>query len=223
MHPAVYAAGPHTAAASEPRNLWGMSCHVAIASVPTDDATLARLTAGLPAWRRDACAKLVRPPDRASCVAAFALLTRLWEAVRGGVLPPSRRASSGAIEVDGAHVSVSHQGGWVAAALATDAVGVDVHTRVPFDADLFDDLASARERHLADRLAADDDLAWLWTRKEALGKRSGRGLVGDLRGLDAWDNDLHTWSSEHPRWMLSVACERRPTLRRLTWEEPCPA
>lgn len=90
-----------------------------------------------------------------------------------------------AVAGGGPDFSLSHGGAWVVAAFAWSAVGVDVEPCV--EAATAGELGP-RVLSTAERVWAAADPAWrftaLWTRKEALLKRSGAGLVDDLPTLE---------------------------------------
>jgi 4'-phosphopantetheinyl transferase len=82
--------------------------------------------------------------------------------------------------------SLSHGGVWVVMAVAAVDIGVDVEPCVEAEiaAELAPRVLSAAERAWA---AADPArrFTMLWTRKEALLKRSGEGLVDDMAAVEA--------------------------------------
>lgn len=86
--------------------------------------------------------------------------------------------------VGGPAVSVSHSGGIVACAVAEAAVGVDVETRPPRDAEML----AARYFTAAEAawIAADPAARFLelWVLKEAYLKAAGLGLAGGLDSLE---------------------------------------
>ncbi|MBB2923600.1 4'-phosphopantetheinyl transferase superfamily protein [Cellulomonas cellasea] len=99
----------------------------------------------------------------------------------------------GAAGVDpGLHLSVAHAGDVVVAA-ATHAgpVGVDVEREAGTGFDGFDDeVLSERERAYVRGLPAGERSAWrvrTWTRKEALLKATGHGLLVEPRTVDVLD------------------------------------
>ena len=126
------------------------------------------------------------PTPAVSSTEAWTLLTDLVSSVIPGMTGIEIvRTPSGAPEIADARqvrVSLSHDGPWVAAAVAVDrAVGVDV--QVP--------LAGASRRlvrrclghyaPLVDRLPQDrrdEELAWVWTVQESCVKARGTGMSG---------------------------------------------
>lgn len=134
-----------------------------------------------------------------------------------------RTDARGAARYDGdaVHLSLSHSGNLLAAALATCAVGVDVEWPRPRACvrqaqRLF---TSAESRYLQALKPADHEAGFyaLWTLKEALAKAASIGMWEALRGTEF---DLptgrcrvpassHTWSCLHARsahgWHLAIA------------------
>jgi 4'-phosphopantetheinyl transferase len=95
------------------------------------------------------------------------------------------RTSSGAPEIAGAphvRVSLSHDGPWVAAAVAVDrAVGVDVQVPLAGTGRRLVRRCLGRHAPLVDRLPADrrdEELAWVWTVQESCVKARGTGMNG---------------------------------------------
>jgi len=82
---------------------------------------------------------------------------------------------------------------------------VDVQSHVPFDPDLFARIATPAERELYDRLERAGDLSVLWSRKEALVKRSGYGLAASLSGVETMgEASLVTFVSEELDAVFSI-------------------
>lgn len=152
----------------------------------------------------------------------LALLTRQLPRVDATAL---RTDARGAVRYagDNVHVSLSHSGNLLAAALATCAVGVDIEWPRPRACvrqarRLF---TSAESRYLHALKPADREAGFyaLWTLKEALAKAAGISMWNALCGTEF---DLrtrrcqvpaspHTWSclrarSEHG-WHLAVATQ----------------
>jgi len=135
------------------------------------------------------CARFIRREDRQRC-AWGRLLARFALGRRCGRLPGEiaivRSAGGKPFCAGGPDFNLSHGGDWVLLAVDDAPIGVDVEP--------------VRDRRLAEelapRIASDREQAWLaqdpgqrftvlWTRKEAMLKRSGAGLVDDLAGVDA--------------------------------------
>lgn len=182
-------------------------CLVLLAPTALPAALADELSARLPAWRREACARYRRSSDRDACITAWSLFRAGWSAVGAGDEPEAVVSPAGRPELPGSgwHLSLSHRDGWAACALARAEVGVDVHGRVPYRAGLLRRIGSAREQELAPWLEERDDLAPVWTRKEALAKRAGTGLSGPIAAIDVADPALHTWTCTQPQLTLSLA------------------
>jgi 4'-phosphopantetheinyl transferase len=118
------------------------------------------------------------------------------------------RAPSGAPEIAGAEhvrVSLSHDGPWVAAAVAVDrTVGVDVQVPLTGASRRLVRRCLGRYAPLVDRLSEDrrdEELAWVWTVQESCVKARGMGLNGCPWAVDVppfhWTGrtDELTWRS----------------------------
>ncbi|MFT4296001.1 MAG: 4'-phosphopantetheinyl transferase superfamily protein [Micropruina sp.] len=165
-----------------------VDCEVVVARADRVDAAgFEMIRSELPAERRARCAGYYRERDRYSSAVAFALLQQLWRERHPGRLPPVERARHGKPRFaagPGVEFNLSHDAAVCVCALARRPVGVDVQSRIPFDADLFARIAGPAERGLRERCEHDDDLSGLWSRKEALIKRSGLGLSAVLPEVD---------------------------------------
>lgn len=182
------------------------TCHVRVAPTDVEAHLLDMWRDALPAWRRARCDRLRRPQDQAACVVAFQLLTDLWSDVHGSALPTIAEQPSGQLVLPaftGWHLSLSHRDGWAACALAPVAVGLDLTGPVR-QANFLEHIANPTEFA---RYRDDDDLAVLWTRKEALAKRTGEGLGRDIARWDTTSHLVRTWIRNTPPLTLSVACE----------------
>ena len=154
-------------------------------------AALPRAAALLTDTERARAARLRRVPDRDDFVAAHALV-RLCAARALGVpaagLTLTQRCETcdgahGRPEIAGVHVSLAHSRGVVAAAAASEPVGIDVEG--PGDVAVIDLVLSEAERRIV-AAAADPARAFLelWVRKEALVKL-GVATLDTLRDTPA--------------------------------------
>ena len=168
-----------------------------IAFLPLDAPSRDRLSSILSDAERERMAGFIRPADRERFLAGRGIL----RAILGQCLqiPPESVAFSASTRGkpllapdQGApfHFNVSHSGALVAVALSVEwAVGVDVE-----ESDRLTDWRLVAERILSSREAAemetvprpDRPRAFLnaWTRKEAVLKATGEGLVGDLATIE---------------------------------------
>ena len=161
-----------------------------LASVPDPESMLTDME------RRRAVA-LHRVDDRDDFVAAH-VLVRLCAATLTGTDPrsmvleqhcPTCGQAHGKPTIAGldtTHISLSHSGGWVAAAAAAKPVGVDVEVATRFDPTNLPvgPVLTTGERSAVEA-AAQPVVAFmrLWTRKEALVK-VGLARLGTMRKLD---------------------------------------
>ena len=180
-----------------------------------DEATLNRLYAVLPEYRKIRSDAYYRQVDRRTSIVSFALLQLLWSEQFAGPLPEIAVGIFGKPAFTGlgaAHFNISHDQTVCACVLAPVPVGVDLQSRVPFDEDLFDRIASRTELQLRDRLVALDDLSALWTRKEAVVKRTGRGLTMPFQTIEALSAPgVLTMTCDDPDVRLSLSAAGRTT------------
>ncbi|WIY83743.1 4'-phosphopantetheinyl transferase superfamily protein [Propionimicrobium sp. PCR01-08-3] len=102
----------------------------------------------------------------------------------------------------------SHDAAACVCAIGASPVGIDVQSRVPFDAGLFERIATATERPLRNRFAQADDLSLLWSRKEALIKRTGLGMSASLTGVDTiGESSLVSFSSDEVAAVFSASID----------------
>jgi 4'-phosphopantetheinyl transferase len=180
-----------------------------------DEATLDRLYAALPEHRKVRSDAYYRQIDRRTSIVSFALLQLLWSEQFTGQLPEivvgifGKPAFAG---VGAAHFNISHDQTVCACVLAPVSVGVDLQSRVPFDEDLFDRIASRTELQLRHQLVSLDDLSALWTRKEAVVKRTGRGLTMPFQTIEALSAPgVLTMTCDDPDVRLSLSAAGRTT------------
>lgn len=189
-----------------------------------DVTSFERLRAALPPERREKSDRYIRRPDRYASVVSFALLQYLWARLSTAPMPEIQRGAQGKPYFDGPdrpHFSLSHDAWLCACAMGPVPVGLDVQSRIPYDKGLFDRMATPHERVWEEQLRRQDDLSGLWTRKEALVKRSGRGLFTPLLDVEAGsarDVITLTCNGLDVRCSLSVeGWSGHDILERLTW------
>lgn len=170
---------------------------------------LRALRAALPEERRRRSDRYQRAVDRCTSVVAFAQLQHLWAEHRGGPLPGidvGRLGKPDFVPGVGLHFNWSHDQALCACVLAPVPVGVDISGPVAFDEELFLHMAAPGERGLAERLRNDDDMSALWTRKEAMVKRTGRGLQIPLREVDTTTrDDILTFGCDSQGFSISLS------------------
>ncbi|HEU5129949.1 MAG TPA: 4'-phosphopantetheinyl transferase superfamily protein [Glycomyces sp.] len=176
-----------------------------------DEATFRLLRARVPAERRRKGDRYHRLKDRYASVVSFSLLQHLWRTGGGGPMPEivlGRRGKPAFAPPRARHFNWSHDAWVCVCATAPAPVGVDVQSRVPYDEGLFERMAAPSERVLRDRLLRSDDLSALWTRKEAVVKRTGWGLSTPLRHVDTLAaRDVLTFSCAEPDFRMSLTVE----------------
>jgi 4'-phosphopantetheinyl transferase len=198
------------------------------------------LAARLAPDERARAAAYRQPDDRDRFLIGRTLL-RLAAARALGCAPgavPLRWGTHGRPELDvpGLHLSLTHSGGEIAAALADAPVGLDVETAVaPLPIEVMD-VAFSRAERAAVAAAAPDDRTRLfygvWTRKEAVLKADGRGLHDPLDAIDTigpgggWrskvaldDRSFHVavinWTPDHYAALACAVPFNPPVLHRV--------
>ena len=196
-------------------------------SDPLEESTLQRIRTAVPAWRRDKCDRYHRRVDRQAGLVSFSLLQYLWRRRSSQPMPDIQFGRYGKPHFtgDAHHFNWTHDASICACVMAPVPVGVDVQSQVAFDDGLFDRIAAPSEEHLRDRFRATDDISPLWTRKEAVVKRTGRGLTVPLRQIDTTTADVITYSHDGPPFYLSISAAGydAPLLRsrlRISWLRP---
>ena len=125
------------------------------------------------------------------------------------------------LENDQVQFNISHAGDWVLISLADVAVGVDVEQVRPsfrYEAVLSHSFSAEEQRYVTESADPQQVFFRLWTRKEALAKGIGTGLLDDLTNLPSLDgnhtlvkqagNPLHDWSV----WSFNLATNYEATL-----------
>ena len=167
----------------------------------------------LPLARRAKALALRREKDRDRSIAG-GLMMAFFAGIRKDsdiVLGPFGKPLLASV---GSFVSLSHSGDYVALAVSSQAVGVDVEGIRPLHPSLPERVLTEDEKALLDKSGGDPTLlVALWTRKESLGKADGGGLPLDERlpvlgGLAArGGRPWRLWSGLLPGAVLSVAVE----------------
>ena len=108
----------------------------------------------------------------------------------------------------GWHINVSHSGDWILLVIGRVRVGVDVekiNSSFPFQDLLTSSFSEDERKYIVAGADAQQRFYELWTRKEALLKATGRGMVDtieqvpSLDGLHIVDSDLIGWSGN---WLV---------------------
>ncbi len=173
------------------------------------DSELDALIASFPEQRRGALLAYRNAKARRQGALAYHLLCRALNERYGiSPCPPFAYGSHGKPTLSthpGIQFNLSHCSSAVACGIGSEPVGIDIEDRNRMRGELVRRVMN--EREVADIAAsADPDLRFtqLWTRKEALLKLTGRGLVADLRDVLT---DSHFLLTTHtaPSYVLSVA------------------
>jgi 4'-phosphopantetheinyl transferase len=174
-----------------------------------DEPTFERMRAAVSAERRQRSDRYHRRRDRYASVVVFSLLQHLWQGRLSGPMPEIDLGAFGKPRFQGRgdwHFNWSHDSSVCVCALSPMPIGVDVQSRVPFDDALFERIAAPGELRLRDRYRRANDLSPLWTRKEALVKRTGRGLSIPLRDIDTFAaQDIATFSCSESDVRISIS------------------
>jgi len=133
-------------------------------------------------------------------------------------------------------VSLSHSGGWIAAASAPEGrIGIDVEVERDITSSLVQRCMAPSEHAwltaAAPGLAQRERFFRLWTAKESYVKATGEGILADLRriAIDHSSGEPRMAGSESDQWLftvtrpaphvwVTVCTERRPALRWLDVE-----
>ncbi len=165
----------------------------------------------VPSERQTRSDRYDRLTDRYTSITVFSLLQKLWTEQRAGPLPPITIGRFGKPDFTpgtGLHFNWSHDGSLCACLLGPVPVGVDISGRVPFEESLFDYMAAPGEKSLKELLRNKDDLSLLWTRKEAIIKRTGRGLTTPLEQVNTMiSGDIVTFTCDALGFQLSLSAE----------------
>ncbi len=162
--------------------------------------------AALPPWRREKVLALKKPEDRLRSLLAFLLLAYGLKKEFGIDQVPEFAYTQWGKPCFGnlpVQFSLSHCQSAVACALGSCPVGVDVQDKMAFSSRLAEKIGSSEEVALLNR-AEDRDwaLTALWTKKEALAKKNGKGLGAHFPLLQGEVFTLH-----RPNYCLSVTEE----------------
>lgn len=128
------------------------------------------------------------------------------------------------LSLPGLHFNLSHHQGGVACCLSDAPVGVDVMKITPVRQKILDHAFSPEERRSVSRAERPDEaFTAIWTRKEAFGKESGKGLFYDLKATDLTADErgggLRLKTQRLGEYYLSVCAREEQRLVILSPEE----
>ena len=173
-------------------------------------AEVERLTRALPQWRREKVLAMKNDDVRRESVLAFALLmTALrqeWQIEEEVEFEYNEHGKPQLARHADIHFNISHCREAVACVIADREVGIDVECRGRYKETLARHILS--EREWTDVQNSDDrDLVFtiLWTKKEAMVKRTGTGISGGMKQVldECQQDDITTYIEE--RYVCSIA------------------
>ena len=173
-------------------------------------AEVERLTGALPQWRREKVLAMKNENVRRESVLAFALLMmalrKEWQIGEEVEFEYNEHGKPQLAPHADIHFNISHCREAVACVIADREVGIDVESRGRYKETLARHILS--EREWTDVQNSDDrDLAFtiLWTKKEAMVKRTGTGISGGMKQVldECQQDDITTYIEE--QYVCSVA------------------
>jgi len=147
----------------------------------------------LPAWRRDKAEAYKRESDKKLSAAAFFLLrAALFREFGVREIPEISFSDTGKpyfFEKKDLFFNLSHCEKGAVCAVSSREVGVDIQEVRGADRRVMERVLNPEELEFV-RASKDADrgFAYLWSRKEALVKKDGRGIGAGLREINALDN-----------------------------------
>ncbi len=159
----------------------------------------------LPAWRRAKVEGLKKTEDKVRSVVAFLLLERALQDRGISPVPEFNYEDRGKPYFAGypVHFSLSHTKDAVACAVSDSPIGVDVQEKRAFSSRLADRICSEEEKAALSRAENPDEmLTALWTKKEALAKKTGKGLGENFSTIEG-----EVFTLRRPGYCLSVTEE----------------
>lgn len=110
--------------------------------------------------------------------------------------------------------SLSHSGGWCAAAICDAPIGVDIQSLVPFNTALAKRFFTADEQaYIASQSDRDMAFTRIWGMKESYIKALGLGLSMPLNSFSAMALDAHIWHMELENCILAVCVPSRTDIK----------
>lgn len=110
--------------------------------------------------------------------------------------------------------SLSHSGGWCAAAICDAPVGVDVQRLVPFNPALAKRFFTADEQeYIASQSDRDMAFTRIWGMKESYIKALGLGLSMPLNSFSALELEAHIWHTALEACILAVCVPTRTDIK----------
>lgn len=163
----------------------------------------------LPAWRRARVLRLRHESDRRQSVAAWLLLRRSCRELLGlSEVPAVAHSASGKPffpTLPDVYFNLSHCPVAVACAMASEPVGIDIEAVTTLDIDVARHVLADNElQQVMDDPHPAVAFTRLWTMKESLLKRTGKGISSDLKSLLIDAGQFHTVTDANGRWVCSV-------------------
>lgn len=145
---------------------------------------LDRMMSAVPDWRKSEAARFRNTDDKIRCLASYLLAAKIIaeKAQCKGSGIKAERGKFGKLELlypDGWHFNISHSGTWVACAVDTDSVGIDVERIKPIDINIAKRFFDREEFDYIIRQPENmrlDAFYETWTFKESYIKATGMGF-----------------------------------------------
>jgi len=160
-----------------------------------DPQLYGHLLDSLPATERLRISRYKDPKEQQQRLTARLMLQQWYcRHMNAARLPELQYADTNKPGVEGITFSTAHAGAMVVCAVThgTIAMGIDIEPLKEQEGRLLKDFFTAREWTMIQQApAANEQLLTLWTRKEALLKASGQGMLADLPAIDVSDDEVY--------------------------------
>lgn len=181
------------------------------------DEEVARLLPLVSAQRREQALRFRHTFGRFACLKSYLMLAELLSVK--GELPDFSYNQYGKPQLAGVEFSISHCRNAIAVAVNDTPVGIDVECFRSADSALVDrtmNSAEAEAVYSAER--PEEMFAMLWTRKEAVLKCRGTGIVDDLHSVLLGEEHVESLLDREHGYALSTAvgsiCKELPDVER---------